>query len=101
MSVLCGKGYSNDPALPVATRHYSSRQFVTNRSKALDNHLLTETEVADFLGKSIITLGRWRRTGYGPQAVRVGRSPRYTHESLAAFMQASGIRPGGGGTTAA
>jgi hypothetical protein len=61
----------------------------------MDDILLTEAEVADFLGKSIITLGRWRRQGYGPKAVRVGRSPRYTRQSLAKFMNANGIRPGG------
>ena len=58
--------------------------------------LLTENEVADFLGKSTITLARWRREGYGPVATRVGRSPRYTRESLAAFMRANNILPGGG-----
>lgn len=61
----------------------------------MDDILLTESEVADFLGKSTITLGRWRRQGYGPKAVRVGRSPRYTRQSLAEFMSANGIRPGG------
>lgn len=61
----------------------------------MDDILLTEAEVADFLGKSLVTLGRWRRQGYGPKAVRVGRSPRYTRQSLADFMTANGIRPGG------
>jgi hypothetical protein len=61
----------------------------------MDHTLLTESEVADFLGKSVITLARWRRQGYGPVAVRVGRSPRYTRQSLATFMQANSIRPGG------
>lgn len=61
----------------------------------MDDILLTEAEVADFLGKSTITLGRWRRQGYGPKAVRVGRSPRYTRQSLSEFMSANGIRPGG------
>ena len=57
--------------------------------------LLTEAEVAKLLGKSIITLARWRREGYGPVAARVGRSPRYTRESLATFMRANSIAPGG------
>jgi hypothetical protein len=61
----------------------------------MDDILLTESEVADSLGKSIITLGRWRREGYGPKAIRVGRSPRYTRQSLASFMEANSIRPGG------
>jgi hypothetical protein len=61
----------------------------------MDDILLTETETANFLGKSIVTLGRWRREGYGPKAIRVGRSPRYTRQSLADFMNANGIRPGG------
>lgn len=61
----------------------------------MNDILLTESEVADFLGKSTTTLGRWRRQGYGPKAVRVGRSPRYTRQGLAEFMSANGIRPGG------
>ncbi len=58
-------------------------------------HLLTEAEVAGVLGKSTITLARWRREGYGPEYVRVGRSPRYTREALSAFMSANSILPGG------
>jgi hypothetical protein len=61
----------------------------------MDDILLTEAEVSNFLGKSIVTLGRWRRQGYGPKAVRVGRSPRYSRQSLADFMRANSIRPGG------
>lgn len=66
----------------------------------MNDFLLTEAEVADFLGKSTITLARWRREGYGPKALRVGRSPRYTRESLGEFMNANGIRPGGRQVTA-
>jgi predicted site-specific integrase-resolvase len=62
----------------------------------VDTNLLTEAEVADFLGKSVITLARWRREGYGPAYLRVGRSPRYQREALAAFTQANSIRLGGG-----
>ncbi|MHC2514601.1 MULTISPECIES: helix-turn-helix transcriptional regulator [Bradyrhizobium] len=58
-------------------------------------NLLTETEVADFLGKSVVTLARWRREGYGPAYVRIGRSPRYRREDLAFFMQANCTAPGG------
>jgi predicted site-specific integrase-resolvase len=61
----------------------------------MNDILLTEAETANFLGKSIVTLGRWRRQGYGPKAIRVGRSPRYTRQSLSEFMNASGIAPGG------
>ncbi len=57
--------------------------------------LLTENEVAEFLGKTVVTLGRWRREGYGPAYVRVGRSPRYTREALSIFMVENSIRPGG------
>lgn len=61
----------------------------------MNTNLLTEADVAAFLGKSIITLARWRREGYGPAFVRVGRSPRYTREALSSFMQANSILPGG------
>jgi hypothetical protein len=67
----------------------------------MDDILLTEAEVADFLGKAPITLARWRREGYGPEWCRVGRSPRYTRQSLSAFMQANSIQPGGKASTAA
>ncbi|WP_410052788.1 helix-turn-helix transcriptional regulator [Bradyrhizobium sp. SZCCHNPS2010] len=65
----------------------------------MDTILLTETEVASFLGKSTITLARWRREGYGPSFVRVGRSPRYQREALSDFMRANSIVPGGHTTT--
>lgn len=59
------------------------------------NLLLTEREVAEVLGKTIVTLNRWRREGYGPAYVRVGRTPRYTREALSLFMSENSIRPGG------
>lgn len=61
----------------------------------MNDLLLTEADVAYLLGKSVITLARWRREGYGPEYVRVGRSPRYTREALASFMAANRIMPGG------
>jgi hypothetical protein len=61
----------------------------------MDTVLLTEAETANFLGKSIVTLGRWRRDSYGPAYVRVGRSPRYTREALSEFMRTNSILPGG------
>lgn len=61
----------------------------------MNDVLLTEAEVAYFLGKSIITLSRWRREGHGPEYIRVGRSPRYTREALSSFMDTNRILPGG------
>ncbi len=43
----------------------------------MTQHLLTPTEVADYLGVPIKTLYAWRHRGRGPQALRVGKHLRY------------------------
>lgn len=89
------EGDRNGPDDHLATLHSPSYKITELRSYTMDDILLTESETADFLGKSPITLSRWRREGYGPAYVRVGRSPRYTRQSLADFMSANSILPGG------
>lgn len=61
----------------------------------MDITLLTEREVADFIGKSTKTMQRWRAQGRGPVAMRFGQSVMYTRESVSNWMQAQRIRPGG------
>ena len=58
-------------------------------------NLLAADEVADLIGKSTETLTRWRRIGCGPAFVRMGRSPMYSREDIASWMQANRVLPGG------
>ena len=51
------------------------------RAGTLEKYL-TSAEVAEAFGVSEATLQRWRRTGFGPTYVRVGRRPRYPLESV-------------------
>lgn len=61
----------------------------------MDITLLTEREVADFIGKSTKTMQRWRAQGRGPVAMKFGQSVMYTRESVADWMREQRIRPGG------
>lgn len=59
------------------------------------NKLLTETEAAQRLGVSPITLRVWRHTGRGTiPFVRLGkRSIRYRAEDIERFIEASRVDP--------
>jgi len=48
-------------------------------------HLLTERQAAEFLGWTPGTLLR-RFRGQEPQYVKIGRSVRYEHETIQAFI---------------
>lgn len=51
--------------------------------------LLSEQEVAAWLGVSVRTLRRWRlEHGYGPPIVRVGRFVRYRRGDVEAWIAA-------------
>ncbi len=67
----------------------------------MDEILLTEREVADFIGKSVKTLHRWRKQGRGPVFMKVGATTMFTRRDLSEWMQEQRIRPGGKATTAA
>lgn len=56
-----------------------------------NGYLAEEAFVARFLGKSIETLRRWRRLRTGPAWVRVGRTPMYRREDVAAWMLANRV----------
>jgi len=45
-------------------------------------------ELAEYLGVPVKTLYRWRLTGYGPEAIRVGKHLRWTEESVAEWLDA-------------
>ena len=38
---------------------------------------LTSEELSERLGIPVATLKRWRRTGYGPKFIRIGKHIRY------------------------
>ena len=48
--------------------------------------LKNERWLADFTGKSVKTLARWRRLKIGPRHVRVGGSPRYSLDDVAEWI---------------
>jgi hypothetical protein len=48
--------------------------------------LFTEREEAKQLGVSIRSLRRWRRTGYGPRYVQIGRFVYYAPTAHADFL---------------
>jgi excisionase family DNA binding protein len=52
------------------------------------DHLLTPTELAAFLGVPVATLYAWRYQRNGPRALRVGRHLRYRQEDLDAWLEA-------------
>jgi len=61
----------------------------------MDITLLTEDEVADFIGKSRQTMRRWRAQGRGPTAMKLGQSVIYTREAVSDWLTANQLRPGG------
>lgn len=50
--------------------------------------LWTPPETAAFLGVPVATLYQWRRRGYGPPAIRVGRHLRYEPAAVRAWLAA-------------
>ena len=55
--------------------------------------LLTQTEAAQFLNRSLRTLGLWREKGYGPAFVRIGGAVMYTTADLQEFIDRSRVVP--------
>jgi hypothetical protein len=55
--------------------------------------LLTDPEVAHRLGVHVVTLRTWRRQGYGPPVIRVGRYPRCDPKALEAWLSAQQETP--------
>jgi excisionase family DNA binding protein len=52
----------------------------------MDERLMTEQEVADYLVVHIATVRRMRRAGTGPPVVWVGRYPRYRRSEVDAWL---------------
>ncbi len=57
--------------------------------------LLRDQEVAERLGVHVATLRAWRRQGYGPPVMRIGRWPRYDQAALASWLAAQQQTLGG------
>jgi hypothetical protein len=57
---------------------------------------MTEPELADRWQKSVRTLQRWRRDGYGPAYLRIGGTIHYRVQDILAFEAATCV--GGMGT---
>jgi len=55
---------------------------------AAAQRLWTVEDVAEYLGIPVKTLYRWRTTGYGPAARRVGKYLRYKPEEVVAWFDA-------------
>lgn len=52
--------------------------------------LLNETEAANLLRVSLMTVRRWRRQGTGPIFRKLGRSVRYRPSDVADFIAGTG-----------
>lgn len=50
------------------------------------SELLNSQELADMCGRSLRTIQHWRRVGYGPKGVRVGRWVLYRREDVEAWL---------------
>jgi helix-turn-helix protein len=50
--------------------------------------LLNETEAANLLKLSVLTLRRWRWAGRGPRFAKIGAAVRYDPGELRAFIEA-------------
>ena len=51
-------------------------------------HLLSTTEVAEWLGVPMETVRRWRKHGDGPRGFKVGRHVRYDPTDVRAWLDA-------------
>ena len=52
----------------------------------MTDRLMTTSEVAEYLVVPVTTLYRWRQTGEGPRALRIGKHLRYRVEDLHAWL---------------
>jgi len=49
---------------------------------------ISEQQLADQLDLSLATIRRWRRAGYGPISVKIGRVSYYRENAFAEFVEA-------------
>ena len=48
---------------------------------------MSQEELAQQLGRSPRTLGRWRRLGEGPKPIRIGKEPFYPRDAVKAWLE--------------
>jgi excisionase family DNA binding protein len=71
--------------------------FNTHAPGVCSKQLLTDIEVAEYLGISVATVRRWRLRGGGPRWIRIGSSIRYQSADLHVYIV--GLPSGGGAET--
>ena len=54
---------------------------------AVQDELLTITEVADIVRAPVATLRYWRHLGTGPHSFHIGRGVRYWHHDVTTWLQ--------------
>lgn len=54
-------------------------------SRLLDDYMTTE-ELADELGKSVLTVAKWRNQKIGPPYIRVGKKVLYGREGVRKWL---------------
>ena len=57
------------------------------QNPALLDEFLTRPQLALRLGRSVKTIDRWHRVGYGPPRMMLGAFPVYTSASVAAWIE--------------
>ena len=62
-------------------------EHTTANRAAVQDELLTISEVADILRAPVATLRYWRHLGTGPHNFRIGRTVRYRHHNVATWLQ--------------
>jgi hypothetical protein len=79
---------TDDPKPPGRNNH--ARGIVdhtTANVAAVEDELLTITEVADIVRVPVATLRYWRHLGNGPRSFRIGRGIRYWHHDVTIWLQ--------------
>jgi predicted DNA-binding transcriptional regulator AlpA len=57
--------------------------------------LLNERDIAHITGMSLATVRRWRLSGHGPRATKIGAAVRYKPEDLKAWLDSRPTIGGG------
>lgn len=65
----------------------ANRVATRSKSPASGAMFLSPTQAAGLLGISLVTLGRWRIEGSGPQFCKFGRVVRYDRDELSAWAR--------------
>lgn len=65
---------------------------MNQQAQVLDGYMTPE-ELAEQLGKSLITLARWRSQRRGPPFIKVGLTVRYEREAVAKWLKSLAMKP--------